>query len=36
MKTQSTAVLRASISFPLDVYETLEIIAKEKRKRRCR
>jgi predicted DNA-binding protein len=31
MKTQSTAVLRASISFPLDVYETLEIIAKEKK-----
>jgi len=30
VKTQSTAV-RASISFPPDIYETLEIIAKEKK-----
>ena len=31
MKAQSTATIRASISFPPDVYETLEIIAKEKK-----
>jgi predicted DNA-binding protein len=31
MKTQSAAAVRASISFPPDVYETLETIAKEKR-----
>lgn len=31
MKTQSAAAVRASISFPPDVYETLEIIAKEKK-----
>jgi len=31
MKTQSAAAVRASISFPPDVYETLEVIAKEKR-----
>ena len=31
MKTQSTAQVRATISFPLDVYETLEVIAKEKK-----
>jgi metal-responsive CopG/Arc/MetJ family transcriptional regulator len=30
MKTATSAV-RASISFPPDVYETLEIIAKEKK-----
>lgn len=30
MKAESTAV-RASISFPPDVYETLEAIAKEKK-----
>jgi metal-responsive CopG/Arc/MetJ family transcriptional regulator len=32
MKTQSTASsVRASISFPLDLYETLEELAKQKR-----
>ncbi len=31
MKTQSAAAVRASISFPPDVYETLETIAKEKK-----
>lgn len=31
MKTQSTAQVRATISFPPDVYETLESIAKEKK-----
>ena len=31
MKTQSTAQVRATISFPPDVYETLEGIAKEKK-----
>lgn len=31
MKAQSTATVRASISFPPDVYETLETIAKEKK-----
>jgi len=31
VKTQSVAAVRASISFPRDVYETLEIIAKEKK-----
>lgn len=31
MKEQSTAAVRASISFPPDVYETLEFIAKEKK-----
>lgn len=31
MKVQSTAAVRASISFPPDVYQTLEEIAKEKR-----
>jgi predicted DNA-binding protein len=31
MKTQSVAAVRASISFPPDVYETLEVIAKEKK-----
>jgi predicted DNA-binding protein len=31
MKAQNAAAVRASISFPPDVYETLEIIAKEKR-----
>jgi hypothetical protein len=30
MKGQSTAQVRATISFPPDVYETLETIAKEK------
>lgn len=31
MKVESTAAVRASISFPPDVYETLEVIAKEKK-----
>lgn len=31
MKDQSTAAVRATISFPLEVYETLAIIAKEKK-----
>ncbi|MGA2601809.1 MAG: ribbon-helix-helix domain-containing protein [Bryobacteraceae bacterium] len=31
MNTQSAATVRATISFPSDVYETLEGIAKEKR-----
>ena len=31
MKAQNTATVRASISFPPDVYETLEDIAKEKK-----
>jgi predicted DNA-binding protein len=31
MKAQSTAAVRASISFPPEVYETLEVIAKEKK-----
>jgi predicted DNA-binding protein len=31
MKAQSAAAVRASISFPPDVYETLETIAKEKK-----
>ncbi len=31
MKADSAASIRASISFPPDVYETLEVIAKEKR-----
>ena len=31
MKTQSGAAVRASISFPPDVYETLEVIAREKK-----
>lgn len=31
MKAQSTAQVRASISFPPDVYKTLELIAKEKK-----
>jgi predicted DNA-binding protein len=30
-KDQSAAAVRASISFPPDVYETLEVIAKEKK-----
>lgn len=30
-KVQSTAVVRASISFPADVYETLDTIAKQKK-----
>jgi hypothetical protein len=30
-KQHSTAAIRASISFPRDVYETLESIAKEKK-----
>jgi predicted DNA-binding protein len=29
IKAQSTAQVRATISFPPDVYETLEIIAKQ-------
>jgi predicted DNA-binding protein len=31
MKTQSASAIRASISFPPEVYETLETIAKEKK-----
>jgi ribbon-helix-helix CopG family protein len=31
MKAQSVAAVRATISFPPDVYETLESIAKEKK-----
>jgi hypothetical protein len=31
MKLQSTAQVRATISFPSDVYETLEAIAKQKK-----
>ena len=31
MKAQSATAIRASISFPPDVYETLEVIAKEKK-----
>ena len=31
MKAQSTAQVRATISFPLNVYETLEAIAKQKK-----
>lgn len=31
MKAQSAAQVRATISFPPDVYETLENIAKEKK-----
>lgn len=31
MKSQSAAAVRASISFPPEVYETLEAIAKEKK-----
>ena len=31
MKTPTTSVVRASISFPSDVYETLEEIAKQKK-----
>jgi predicted DNA-binding protein len=31
MKSPSTTAVRASISFPPEVYETLEVIAKEKK-----
>jgi predicted DNA-binding protein len=31
VKTQSSAVVRASISFPPDIYNTLENIAREKK-----
>ena len=31
MKAESRAQVRATISFPSDVYETLEVIAKEKK-----
>ena len=31
MKAQSPAQVRATISFPPEVYETLEVIAKEKK-----
>jgi hypothetical protein len=31
MKPQSTTQVRATISFPPDVYETLELIAKQKK-----
>ena len=31
MKVQSAAAIRASISFPREIYETLEAIAKEKK-----
>ena len=30
-KAESTAAVRASISFPPDIYETLDIIAKQKK-----
>jgi predicted DNA-binding ribbon-helix-helix protein len=30
-RIQSTAAVRASISFPADIYETLDIIAKQKK-----
>lgn len=31
MKPKSTATVRASISFPPSVYETLEVIARDKK-----
>jgi predicted DNA-binding protein len=31
MKAESTAQVRATISFPPEIYESLEIIAKEKK-----
>lgn len=31
MKTESAAAVRASISFPAEIYETLEVIAREKK-----
>jgi hypothetical protein len=31
MKSQSTSLVRASISFPPDLYETLEALAKQKK-----
>jgi len=31
MKAKGAAVIRASISFPTDIYETLEVIAREKK-----
>lgn len=31
MKSEGSAAVRASISFPPDIYETLEAIAKEKK-----
>lgn len=31
MKAQTAAAVRASISFPPDVYETLDVIAREKK-----
>jgi predicted DNA-binding protein len=31
MRGQSTAAVRATISFPPEIYETLEVIAKEKK-----
>jgi len=31
MKTQSTTFVRASISFPADIYQTLEGLAKQKK-----
>jgi metal-responsive CopG/Arc/MetJ family transcriptional regulator len=31
MNAQSTAQVRATISFPPEIYETLEVIAKEKK-----
>jgi len=31
MKTESAAAIRVTISFPPEVYETLEIIAKQKK-----
>ena len=34
LKAQSEAAVRASITFPPDLYETLEEIAKQKRVRR--
>ena len=31
MKAEGAAAIRASISFPPDMYETLEVIAREKK-----
>lgn len=31
MKAESTAQVRATISFPPEIYQTLEVIAKEKK-----
>ncbi|MGE5569134.1 MAG: CopG family transcriptional regulator [Rhodospirillales bacterium] len=31
MKTESTALVRATLSFPPDVYESLKVIARQKK-----